>query len=154
MLSEYRFTNAYRAADRVSQYLIHRVIYDGDQDPREVVFRTLLFKLFNRVSTWERLEDSIGDLRAADFEILYGEGTSREGELIEMGVNHNIVEKSGAWYSYAGDRIGQGKDNTRLFLKENADVAKEIEDKLRAKLIAAKQAAATGNVGEAELEEA
>jgi recombination protein RecA len=91
--------------------------------------------------------------RVADFEILYGEGTSREGELIEMGVNASIVEKSGAWYSYAGDRIGQGKDNTRLFLKENPDVAKEIEDKLRAKLIAAKQAPVAA-AGEAELEDA
>ena len=93
--------------------------------------------------------------RVADFEILYGEGTSREGELIEMGVNANIVEKSGAWYSYAGDRIGQGKDNTRLFLKDNPDVAKDIEEKLRAKLINAKQgAAAAAPSGEAELEEA
>ncbi len=55
--------------------------------------------------------------RQAEFEILYGEGTSREGELIELGVNHNLVEKSGAWYSYNGERIGQGKDNTRLYLQ-------------------------------------
>src|SRR5688572_18337053 len=90
--------------------------------------------------------------RVADFEILYGEGTSREGELIEMGVNANVDEKSGAWYSYGGDRIGQGKDNTRLFLKEHPEVAKDIEDKLRAKLIAAKTPAAAAV--EAELEEA
>src|SRR5688500_15702932 len=74
--------------------------------------------------------------RQAEFEILYGEGTSREGELIEMGVNHNLVEKSGSWYSYNGDRIGQGKDNTRLFLKEHPEIANEIDAKLRAKLIA------------------
>ncbi|HQZ62650.1 MAG TPA: recombinase RecA, partial [Dokdonella sp.] len=61
--------------------------------------------------------------RQAEFEILYGEGTSREGELIELGVLHNLIEKSGAWYSYKGDRIGQGKDNVRLFLKEHAEMA-------------------------------
>src|SRR5687767_1098179 len=65
--------------------------------------------------------------RQAEFEILYGEGTSREGELIEMGVNANVVEKSGAWYSYGGDRIGQGKDNTRVFLKEHPAIAADIE---------------------------
>ena len=61
--------------------------------------------------------------RQAEFDILYGEGISREGELIELGVNHNIVEKSGAWYSYNGDRIGQGKDNTRQYLKEHPEIA-------------------------------
>ncbi len=73
--------------------------------------------------------------RQAEFEILYGEGTSREGELIELGVLHNLVEKSGAWYSYKGDRIGQGKDNVRLFLKEHADMANEIDTALREKLL-------------------
>jgi recombination protein RecA len=73
--------------------------------------------------------------RQADFEILYGEGCSREGEIIELGVAHNIVEKSGAWYSYSGDRIGQGKDNTRLFLKEHPEITNEIEGKIRAKLV-------------------
>jgi recombination protein RecA len=73
--------------------------------------------------------------RQAEFEILYGEGTSREGELIELGVMHNLVEKSGAWYSYKGDRIGQGKDNVRLFLKEHADMANEIDKALREKLL-------------------
>ena len=92
--------------------------------------------------------------RQAEFEILYGEGTSREGELIEMGVNANIVEKSGAWYSYGGDRIGQGKDNTRVFLKENPEVANGIEEKLRAKLLAAKAGTPVATAAEAELEEA
>jgi recombination protein RecA len=75
-------------------------------------------------------------------EILYGEGISREGELIEMGVEQKLVEKSGAWYSFNGERIGQGKDNVRNFLKEHKDVAKQIEDQLRAKLMANKLAAA------------
>jgi recombination protein RecA len=73
--------------------------------------------------------------RQTEFEILYGEGTSREGELIELGVLHNLVEKSGAWYSYKGDRIGQGKDNVRLFLKEHAEMANEIDKALRDKLL-------------------
>jgi recombination protein RecA len=69
--------------------------------------------------------------KQAEFEILYGEGTSREGELIDLGVANNLVEKSGAWYSYNGDRIGQGKDNVRNFLKENPDMANDLEKKLR-----------------------
>ncbi len=73
--------------------------------------------------------------RQAEFEILYGEGTSREGELIELGVQHNLVEKSGAWYSYNGDRIGQGKDNVRMFLKEHKEMADEIDKALREKLL-------------------
>jgi recombination protein RecA len=88
--------------------------------------------------------------RQADFEILYGEGCSREGEVIELGVLHNLVEKSGAWYSYGGDRIGQGKDNTRLFLKEHPEIAKEIEDKIRAKLVNAKTGAAAATTAEVE----
>jgi recombination protein RecA len=69
--------------------------------------------------------------KVADFDILYNEGISREGEIIEMGVNHRIVEKSGAWYAYKGEKIGQGKDNTREFLKENPAIAHEIEQKIR-----------------------
>ncbi|HXF17546.1 MAG TPA: recombinase RecA [Burkholderiales bacterium] len=69
--------------------------------------------------------------RQAEFDILYGEGISLEGELIELGVLYKMIEKSGAWYSYGKDRIGQGKDNTREFLKEHPDVAKEIENKIR-----------------------
>jgi recombination protein RecA len=69
--------------------------------------------------------------KTADFDILYNEGISREGEIIEMGVNHRIVEKSGAWYAYKGEKIGQGKDNTREFLKENPEMAQEIEQKIR-----------------------
>jgi len=70
--------------------------------------------------------------REALFDILYGEGISREGEIVELGVTHNIIEKSGAWYAYNGDKIGQGKDNTREWLREHQDVAAEIEAKIRA----------------------
>src|SRR4029079_16415269 len=69
--------------------------------------------------------------REALFDILYGEGISREGEIIELGVNHHIVEKSGAWYAYGGEKIGQGKDNAREFLKDNPAIAEEIERKIR-----------------------
>jgi len=70
--------------------------------------------------------------RQAEFDILYGEGISREGEIIEIGVNMKLVEKSGAWYAYKGDKIGQGKDNAREYLKEHPEVAQEIEAKIRA----------------------
>ncbi len=73
--------------------------------------------------------------RQAEFEILYGEGISREGELIELGVSHNLVDKSGAWYSYNGDRIGQGKENARQFLKDNPEMAEDIERQLRAEMM-------------------
>jgi len=69
--------------------------------------------------------------RTADFDILYGEGISREGEVIEMGVEHGFIDKSGAWYAYNGQKIGQGKDNTRQWLKDNPAVAREIEAKVR-----------------------
>jgi recombination protein RecA len=70
--------------------------------------------------------------RNAEFDILYGTGISREGEIIELGTLHNIIDKSGAWYTYGKDRIGQGKDNTRDFLREHPDMAQEIEAKIRA----------------------
>jgi len=69
--------------------------------------------------------------KVAEFDILYGEGISREGEIIDMGVNARILEKSGAWYAYNGEKIGQGKDNAREFLRENPEIAKEIENKVR-----------------------
>jgi recombination protein RecA len=72
--------------------------------------------------------------KTAEFDILYGEGISREGEIIDMGVTAGIVEKSGAWYAYGGEKIGQGKDNAREFLRENPDVAFEVENKIRENL--------------------
>ncbi|MEE9141461.1 MAG: recombinase RecA [Gammaproteobacteria bacterium] len=78
--------------------------------------------------------------KKAEFEILYGEGISREGELIDLGVEHGLLQKSGAWYSYDGDRIGQGKDNARNFLKESPDIADKIDAALRAKLLPEQQA--------------
>ena len=73
--------------------------------------------------------------RQAEFEILYGEGTSREGEIIELGVAQSLIEKSGAWYSYKGDRIGQGKENVRQYLRDNRATADEIDRELRARLL-------------------
>ncbi|MDO4230724.1 MAG: recombinase RecA [Lautropia sp.] len=72
--------------------------------------------------------------KSAEFDILYGEGTSREGEIIDLGVSAGFVEKSGAWYSYNGERIGQGKDNVREFLREKPELALEIENRIRASL--------------------
>ena len=72
--------------------------------------------------------------KEAHFDILYGEGTSREGEILDLGADAKIVEKSGAWYSYNGERIGQGKDNARNFLKDRPELALEIENKVRASL--------------------
>src|SRR4051812_9942937 len=69
--------------------------------------------------------------RTADFDILYGEGISREGEIVELGVLNKIVDKSGAWYAYKGEKIGQGKDNAREYLRERPELAREIEDKIR-----------------------
>ena len=74
--------------------------------------------------------------RIAEFEILYGHGISTEGEIIDMGVENNLIEKSGSWYSYNGDRIGQGKENVREFLIENPKIAKELTDKIRQIMIA------------------
>ena len=73
--------------------------------------------------------------RQAEFQIMYGQGSSLEGELIDLGVKEGLVDKSGAWYSYNGDRIGQGKMNVINFLKENPEMANEIEQQLRAKLL-------------------
>ena len=70
--------------------------------------------------------------KQADFDILYGEGISREGEIIELGVIHKLIEKSGAWYAYKGEKIGQGKDSARDYLKEHSKLAQEIEAKIRA----------------------
>jgi recombination protein RecA len=69
--------------------------------------------------------------KTAEFDILYGEGISREGEIIDMGVQAQVVDKSGAWYAYKGEKIGQGKDNAREFLRENPEIAVEIENRIR-----------------------
>ncbi|MDI6726411.1 MAG: recombinase RecA [Smithellaceae bacterium] len=73
--------------------------------------------------------------REAEFDIVFGEGISREGDVLDLAAEEGIVEKSGAWYSYRGERLGQGRDNTRVFLKENKDLARQIEDELKVKLL-------------------
>jgi recombination protein RecA len=80
--------------------------------------------------------------REAEFEIIYGKGISREGELVDLGVVHGLVDKSGSWYSYNGERIGQGKDNVRNYLLEHPEIAAEIDTALRAKLLPTKKAIA------------
>ena len=90
--------------------------------------------------------------KQVEFDLLYGEGISREGEIIDLGVREGIVDKAGAWYSYNGDRIGQGKDNVRGFLKENPEIAAEIEGQIRAKLLPKASAAPVVELVEAEAE--
>ena len=101
-----------------------------------------------RTGTIKKGEDSIGNetkvkvvknkvappFKTAEFDIMFGEGISRHGEIIDLGVQHRIVEKSGAWYAYNGEKIGQGRDNAREFLKENSDLSVEIENKVRTAL--------------------
>ena len=82
--------------------------------------------------------------RETEFEILYGAGISHEGEIIDLGANHGLVEKSGSWYSYKGERIGQGKDNAREFLRNNPDIARDIETQIRKKLLPARKSGAEG----------
>ena len=82
--------------------------------------------------------------RNAEFEIIYGEGVSREGELVDLGVVHELIQKSGSWYSYAGDRIGQGKDNVRTFLKEHPEIAAGLEAKIREKSLGSLAASRPG----------
>jgi recombination protein RecA len=82
--------------------------------------------------------------REAEFEIMYGQGISREGEIIDLASAQEIIEKSGAWYSYKGNRIGQGKDNARQFLQSNPEVAREIEAEVRARLLPARPPRSTG----------
>ncbi|MCW8092820.1 recombinase RecA [Alteromonas sp. ASW11-130] len=88
--------------------------------------------------------------KQAEFMIRYGEGISKEAELIDLGVKQKLVDKAGAWYSYKGDRIGQGKANVMKFLKENPHIASEIETKIRAELLLAKNEKAEETVGESD----
>jgi len=101
-----------------------------------------------RTGTIKKGEESIGNetkvkvvknkvaspFKSAEFDILFGEGISREGEIVDMGVTARIIDKSGAWYAYNGEKIGQGRDNAREFLRENPDLAREIENKIRQEL--------------------
>ncbi len=88
--------------------------------------------------------------KQAEFEILYGQGISRHGEIIDLGVQHGIVDKAGSWYSYGDDRIGQGKENVREFLRSNPEMADEIEGKIRARLLPKTVAAADEAADDAE----
>jgi recombination protein RecA len=72
--------------------------------------------------------------REAEFDVMYGEGISREGDLLDLAVEHRIVEKSGAWFAFSGERLGQGRENSKAFLRDNPDVLKTIEDRVRKEL--------------------
>ena len=88
--------------------------------------------------------------REAEFEIIYGEGVSHEGELIDLGVREGLINKAGSWYSYKSDKIGQGKDNVRTYLKENPEIAETVEKQLREKLLAPKSAPSSDEKDDAE----
>ena len=88
--------------------------------------------------------------KEAEFEILYGQGVSHEGELIDLGVREGLINKAGSWYSYQNDKIGQGKDNVRTYLKENPEIAETVERQLREKLLAPKGAPSTDEQDDAE----
>jgi recombination protein RecA len=83
--------------------------------------------------------------REAHFDILYGEGISRQGEVVELGVEHKLIEKSGAWYAYKGEKIGQGKDNARDFLRTHPEISTEIENAVRAAVGVGTPAATAGD---------
>jgi recombination protein RecA len=72
--------------------------------------------------------------REAEFDVMYGEGISREGDLLDLAVEHRIVEKSGAWFAYGGDRLGQGRENAKSFLRDNPQIASAIEERVRKEL--------------------
>ncbi len=116
-----------------------QAIKDGD---RVVGSRTRAKVVKNKVAA---------PFREAEFDILYGEGVSREGDLLDLGVEKGVLEKSGTWISFAGERLGQGRENARLFLKENADIRDKIEAALR-KHLGLPQASAAGPVNAAQAE--
>jgi recombination protein RecA len=91
--------------------------------------------------------------REAEFEIMYGTGISREGEIIELGVQQNLIEKSGSWYSHNGERIGQGKDNARVFLQQHPETAREIERAIRERLLRVRGEAARAEAAKGEAAE-
>ena len=91
--------------------------------------------------------------KEAEFDIMYGKGISKTGELIDLGVKANLIEKSGAWFSYKGQRLGQGRENTRTFLKENPKIADEIEQQIRSSAGLLSQKMITGEEQAEETEE-
>jgi recombination protein RecA len=90
--------------------------------------------------------------KQAEFDIIYGKGISREGGLIDLGVEHGFVRKSGAWYTYEGDQLGQGKENARAFLRDNPDLGNELEKKIKEKLGIGPQVDAPAEVAEVKVD--
>jgi recombination protein RecA len=112
-----------------------------------------------RIATLKKGEEAIGNrvrvkvvknklaapFKQAEFDILFDEGISRSGCVIDMAIENNVIEKSGAWLSYANEKIGQGRDATRLYLKENPKLLDEIEEKIREKILSEPKAAVTAD---------
>ena len=108
-----------------SQRLDIRKMTSIKNGPDVIGFRTKVKVVKNKMAP---------PFREAEFDIIFGEGISREGDVLDLAAGNGIIEKSGAWYSYKGDRIGQGRDNSRIFLKENPEVMAQVENDVRAKL--------------------
>ena len=121
VLSAHRFTNAYRASDRVSQYLIRHVVYEGDQAPDEVVFRALLFKLFNRIGTWELLSDALGPLRADSFDV------DRYDRVLSAAFEKGERLYSAAYIMPAASRSSRRKHRTHLELLRTCSEARCLQ---------------------------
>ncbi|MGH8823226.1 MAG: LAGLIDADG family homing endonuclease [Jiangellaceae bacterium] len=117
-------------AEEISYAKVVRV----ESGHRTRTFDVEVEELHNLVAEQMVVHNCAPPFRQAEFDILYGEGISREGGLIDMGVEHSFVRKSGAWYTYEGDQLGQGKENARKFLRDNPDLADEIEKKIKEKL--------------------
>jgi recombination protein RecA len=117
-------------ADQVRYATVKEIL----PERRARTFDVEVDELHNLVADSMIVHNCAAPFKQAEFDIMYGKGISREGSLIDVGVEQNIIRKSGAWYTYDGDQLGQGKENARNFLKENPDVAAEVEKKILEKL--------------------
>jgi recombination protein RecA len=120
--------------DVLSEEISYAKVIGVEPAGRVQTFDVEVQELHNLVAEQMVVHNCASPFRQAEFDILYGEGISREGGLIDMGVENGFVRKSGAWYTYEGDQLGQGKENARKFLRDNPDLADEIEKKIKEKL--------------------
>lgn len=120
--------------DMLAEELRYSVIREVLPTRRARTFDLEVEELHTLVAEGVVVHNCSPPFKQAEFDILYGKGISREGSLIDMGVDQGLIRKSGAWFTYEGEQLGQGKENARNFLVENADVADEIEKKIKEKL--------------------
>lgn len=141
--SRFRRDRVSRLAEALDDAFLHSVIADqlsysviAEVLParRSRTFDVEVEELHNLIANDVVVHNCAPPFKQAEFDILYGVGISREGSLVDVGVEQGIVRKSGAWYTYEGDQMGQGKENARKFLRDNPDVAAEIEKRIKEKL--------------------